>query len=292
MPVVYKDFSFLRKTMKYLLMNLCPNHIYVIIDKRYEKFLPNIVTNNNNCSVIDENELVEGMSYAYIDSIIKLQGREHTKTGWYFQQFLKMGFANSKYCDLDYYLSWDSDTIPVRKMDFFDMKEHPFFAMKSEHHQPYFDTISTLLDIHSFNSHSYISEHMMFNKHIMQELLTNIDRNDKIKGKKWFEKILYSIVPESISPFSFSEFETYGTYCMNCYPDFYVERFLPSFRQGGLIQGRFVSDSIINKLSFDVYVASFEIYDRPPFPWGWICEFHERWKKCKEKWLKRFIHYE
>ena len=289
MPVVYKDYSFLQKTLKYVFANLCPEQVFIITDKRYEKLLPKNVLNNCRCSIIDENELVDGMSYAYIESILKSQGREHTKTGWYFQQFLKMGFANSNFCDLDYYLSWDSDTIPVNKIDFFDVNEHPFFTMKVEHHQPYFDTIRKLLGIDNFNSHSYISEHMMFNKIIMKELLSIIADNNNIQGKLWFEKILNSICPETISPFSFSEFETYGTYCMNKYPDFYLERNLPGFRQGGLIQGRFVSDSILRKLGFDVSVVSFEIYDRPPFPWSFICGLYEEYLDLKRKLVKRYI---
>ena len=120
----------------------------------------------------------------------------------------------------------------------------------------------------------------------MQDLLKKIALSE-VNGNVWYEKIMNVIVPEAVSCNSFSEFETYGTYCNTYYKDLYVERQFPSYRLGGLIQGRFVSDRILERLASDAYIASFEIYDRPPFPWGKICEWHEKWIKRKEQWIKK-----
>lgn len=262
--------------------------VYIITDSRMAKYLPNLVKSSDQCKVIDENHIVEGMSFARIDSIIKALGRRHTKSGWYYQQFLKMGFAMSRYCETDYYLSWDSDTIPLKEIVFFDSDDHPCFTMKTEFHKPYFNTMQRVLSIGKTNPNSYIAEHMMFNKQIMEEMLVKIE-NSNVNGKVWFEKILYSLEPEDVSTFSFSEFETYGTYCHLFHPELYVERHLNSLRRGGLIQGRFISERILKSLAEDFDIASFEIYDRPPFPWGMICEFYENWQVKKEHWLKRMI---
>ena len=125
---------------------------------------------------------------------------------------------------------------------------------------------------------------MLFNKEIMIELINRIDSNRQLDGKIWYEKILYALEPESVSPMGFSEFETYGNFCYNFYPNMYVERTLPSFRSGGLIQGRFVSDKILERLSFDQATASFEIYDCPPFPWSKLVYWYARTsKKIKTK---------
>ncbi len=287
-PVVFKDYSFLNKSIKYILKYFSPVTIYIITDSRMGKYLPKQVQSCNICKVIDENHIVEGLSLTKVDSIIKSLGRHHTKSGWYYQQFLKMGFALSPYCETDYYLSWDSDTIPLKKIVFFDNDCHPYFTMKSEFHKPYFNTMQRVLSIGKSNPNSYIAEHMMFNKYIMEEIIAKIEESN-VYGEAWFEKILYSLEPEDVSTFSFSEFETYGTYCHLFHPELYVERHLNGLRRGGLIQGRFVSERILKNLAEDFDIASFEIYDRPPFPWGRICHFYETWQIKKEQWLKRMI---
>lgn len=288
-PVLYRDFSFFKKTIEFVFKNLEPETLYIITDKRFLRFLPKEALYNKRCAVIDENELLDGMTIVFLKELFSKLGRTKLWVGWYFQQFLKMAFSLSDYCDTEFYLSWDSDTIPLRKIDFFDENEKPFFTMKTEHHVPYFISLDRLLGIENINSRSYIAENMMFSKSIMIELINRIQSNDALDGVCWFEKIINALEPESVSPMGFSEFETYGNYCFNFHPDLYVERTLPSFRAGGLIQGRFVSDRILEQLGFDQAVASFEIYDRPPFPWGKLSYWYARWQRRKELFIRKWL---
>lgn len=288
MPVVYRDFSFLKKTIRYIFANLAPKKIFLLVDTRYKKFLPSEIRKEKKCEIIDENQVLEGLSYIKIESLLMSQKRHHSKPGWYFQQFLKMAFALNRRCDTDYYLVWDSDTIPLRPISFFDENGHPFFTMKHEYHKPYFDTICRLLDLKKNNQKSYISEHMMFNRNVMIELINRISVSG-VKGEFWYEKIINSLVDETISPFSFSEFETYGSFCNFYYPSLYVERQLPGIREGGLIQGRFISDRILRNLAADMYIATFEIYDRPPQPWKFICALYEKYQKYKVIWIRKLV---
>ncbi len=288
-PVIYRDYSFLKTTIRYVNKYLMAKKIFIITDIRFKRFLPKTIFDYDNCFVIDENNLIDGLSHDNLKQFFSKLGRSKMGAGWYFQQFLKMAFALSKYCDTDYYLSWDSDTIPLRKIDFFNENKKPYFTMKSEHHTPYFVAIERLLGCIKFNNHSYIAENMMFNKSIMTELINRIQSNNGVVGATWFEKIVNVIEPESVSPMGFSEFETYGNYCFNYYPHFYVERTLPTFRAGGLIQGRFVSERILKQLSFDQATASFEIYDSPPFPWGKLSYWYARWQRRKELFIRRWL---
>lgn len=288
-PIIYRDFSFFKKTIGYVNKFLFPSKIYIITDIRFKRFLPKDILNNKNCVVIDENSLLDGMTIGSIKKLYSELNRTKIGAGWYFQQLIKMAFSLSDYCDTDYYLSWDSDTIPLRKIDFFDESGKPYFTMKSEHHMPYFIAIERLLGIVKTNNRSYIAENMMFNKTIMAELISRIQSNKQIKGRFWYEKIINALEPEYVSPMGFSEFETYGNYCLNYYPNLYVERTLPSFREGGLIQGRYVSDKILEQLSFDQATASFEIYDRPPFPWGKFAYWYARWQRRKELFIRRWL---
>lgn len=287
-PVIYRDYSFLKKTLKYVHRNLCPQKIFIITDIRFKRFLPDIVLGDDSCVVVDENELIDGLTINHVKDLFGNLGRDKMQVGWYYQQFIKMAFALSRYCDTDYYLSWDSDTIPLRKIDFFSENGKPYFTMKSEYHKPYFVAIERLLGITKTNNRSYIAENMLFNKEIMVELINRIQSNDLIKGDFWYEKIIYALEPETVSPMGFSEFETYGNYCFNYHPFDYEERMLPSFRGGGLIQGRFVTERILEQLGFDQAIASFEIYDRPPFPWGNLAYWYARWQRRKELIIRRF----
>jgi hypothetical protein len=287
-PVIYRDYSFLKTTIRYVEKYLTPNNIYIITDIRFMRFLPTAILNDDKCIVVDENKLLEGMTLEQLNKLFLGVGRVKMRAGWYFQQFLKMAFALSEYCDTDFYLSWDSDTIPLRKIDFFNENGKPYFTMKSEFHKPYFVAIERLLGITNTNTRSYIAENMLFNKDIMVELLSRIQSNNQLKGDFWYEKIIYAIEPETVSPMGFSEFETYGNYCFNYHPLVYEERLLPSFRRGGLIQGRFVSERILEQLGFDQATASFEIYDRPPFPWGKLAYWYARWQRRKELIIRRF----
>lgn len=288
-PVIYRDYSFLKTTIRYVNKYLTPKKIFIITDIRFKRFLPKVVLNDTHCVIVDENKLLEGLSYDLIKKFLGELGRTKMGSGWYFQQFLKMAFALSDFCDTDYYLSWDSDTIPLHRIDFFDENEKPYFTMKTEHHDAYFVAIERLLGITKVNSRSYIAENMLFNKSIMFDLINRIQSNNRLVGTTWYEKIIYALEPESISPMGFSEFETYGNFCLNYYPDFYVERTLPSFREGGLIQGRFVSERILKQLSFDLAIASFEMYDRPPFPWGKFSYWYARWQRRKELFIRRWF---
>lgn len=287
-PVIFRDYSFLKTTIKYIHKYLLPKKIYIITDIRFKRFLPNDILLDKSCIVLDENNILDGLNIDLIKVLFRRLDRVKMGAGWYYQQFLKMAFALSDYCDMDYYLSWDSDTIPLRKIDFFDESGKPYFTMKTEHHKPYFVAIERLLGITKTNDRSYIAENMLFNKQIMAELIHSIQSNNQVKGSSWYEKIIYALEPETVSPMGFSEFETYGNYCFNYHPFVYEERMLPSFRKGGLIQGRFVSDKILEQLSFDQTTASFEIYDRPPFPWGKLSYWYARWQRRKELLIRKW----
>ena len=61
---------------------------------------------------------------------------------------------------------------------------------------------------------SYIAEHMMFNKNVMTEMLGDIEKSP-IYGDSWYEKIINATDSTNVN--SFSEFETYGNFCLNHY---------------------------------------------------------------------------
>lgn len=155
-------------------------------------------------------------------------------TGWYYQQFLKMKYALVS--EHDFYMSWDGDTVPCKAFEMFDSASNkPYFDVKSEYHEEYFTTISTLFPgMNKVIGKSFISEHMLFNKDIMKELISEIESNKSIEGKTFYEKIIHAIRPGQLVSNSFSEFETYGTYVAVKHNEAYRLRAWHSIRYGSM----------------------------------------------------------
>lgn len=191
-----------------------------------------------------------------------------------------MAFSISDFCKTEYYMSWDADTIPLREIAFFD-DDHPIFDMKTEYHKPYFDTINELFGFGKISDSSFISEHMIFNSVIMRELINNISKS-KVSGDSWVDKIINATNFEKAKRSEmFSEFETYGTFCMYHYPDLYRMRHLNTLRGGGFICGRFINNKLLRSLSWDLDTISFELSSCPPFPMSIFHRMYRYWVKYK-----------
>lgn len=253
--VALKDCCFLKKNLYFIKKNLKPNHIWIITDKRNFKYLPHT---DYLISLIDENSLIENLTFDRVKNLINkyLHIRLY---GWYYQQFLKLGFALSKYAKEEY-LVWDSDTVPLKEIQIKDEEGSDLILPKEEHHQPYFDTIDRLFNAEKKANYSFISEHMVFNVEIVKEMLSTIENNSN-ENFDWIEQCISVITKGELQ--GFSEFETYGTYCLNYYPEKHKVRIFPTFRFGSRIYGIFATIKEIESLAFDCTTVSFELFDYP-----------------------------
>lgn len=180
-------------------------------------------------------------------------------TGWYYQQFLKMQYAFI--CEDEYYMVWDGDTIPCGPFSMFkEGTEEPYLDLKTEFHEPYFRTISKLLPgMQKCIQKSFIAEHMLIKRDIMKSLMSDIESNAHIPGKKFWEKIIAAIEPAELLSNSFSEFETFGTYVAFRYPMAYRLRPWHSFRYGGeFFELDEISEDDLKWLKHDFFAISFE----------------------------------
>lgn len=272
-PVASKDISFLPRVVHYIRLNLHEaDKIYIITSGkniRNAKVLKTL----KSCVILDEDELVEGLSFAVVrDLLLKLA--PNVSVGWFFQQFLKIAFGTTPYAT-KYYLSWDADTLPLKHIPFFE-GEHPLFSRKYEYNQNYFTTINKLLGLNKLADFSFIAEHMLFNPDIIKNLIIEIEKSD-IQGVRWYEKII-NAGDYSINLQTFSEFETYGTFVLQNYPDLYKTRQLNTFRCGGFIQGRNITDGKLKTISFDCDTISFEYGHDPLFPYNLYCHWQLYWQ--------------
>lgn len=120
-PAAFKDYGFLPRVVKYIEKNISPQKIFILTDVKMNAFLPKSIRTNNAIHILDENTITDGLSYNSVKQYLMKHDAQANRAGWFLQQFLKMGFADSSMCDTEYYLSWDADTIPLRKINFFDL---------------------------------------------------------------------------------------------------------------------------------------------------------------------------
>jgi hypothetical protein len=226
---------------------------------------------------INENELVEKKNINKFLNETKFITT--IKDGWYEQQFLKMAYA--RICQKKYYLVWDADTIPIKSFKMFKNNK-PIFDMKTEHHIPYFNTMKKLIFGLKFANRSYISEHMMIKTEFMIDLLDTIEKNDKLTGTFFWEKILTAIDINNISNSGFSEYETYGSFVDTKYPNYYIHRNWSSRRDLGyyFMNSNNLTKNDISWLSLDYYALSFE---------KWANFNKNNYKIIKNKSLRKFM---
>ncbi len=211
---------------------------------------------------INEEELVPRQPIVdYIKKRVETTDKDlmpKVRPGWYYQQFLKMSFSDI--CEGDYYVSWDMDTVPLRPLSFFDRNGKPAFDLKREYNPGYFKTIENLLGLKKNIDGSFISEHMIFSKAYMKELIASIE-SSSVEGDDYKEKVINSIEGDYIT-LGFSEFETYGTYVTEKYPDTYTYRKFASFRRGSwFVREGDLNEEDIKWLSGDFDAISFENAD-------------------------------
>ena len=156
-----------------------------------------------------------------IKQLIKIKNKYAVgRSGWYIQQFIKMVY--SRFCHDKFYLIWDSDTIPIKKVKMFSNDGKPFFDVKTEYHISYFITLKKIFPVlgKKYN-YSFISEHMIINTKLMKNMIKRINFNKNLLGDIWYEKIINCIDIDDLPKSGFSEFETYGTFVNVYYKQIY-----------------------------------------------------------------------
>ena len=161
----------------------------------------------NDLVYVDETSVL-GFSPKELGLIINWKGHKVNRSGWLFQQFLKL---SGKIGTCDNYICIDADHILINKHVFLTTNNVPVFYMSSENHGPYYRNIEKLIGMKRFSSLSYVAHKMIFNKNNLVELQKEIERENE--GKTWIEAILYHYNRNELS--GFSEFELYGNFVKN-----------------------------------------------------------------------------
>ncbi len=249
-PVALRDVPVLEKSLPYIKKNLTPKKIVIISNLKAKGIIENL--HYDDVCFCDENAMISNLTFDAVKVYLSKYNTEKS-TGWYFQQFLKMGYAMVS--NSEYYMSWDSDTLPLTNIEMFK-DDKVIFSLKKEYNKPYFDTIESLLQLNKCIKQSFIAEHMMFKTEYMKELL-NVIRN-KDKNNEWFINILEAIPKKFLCVSGFSEFETYGTYIYNYHHDDYLYKNIKAIRKGKMIFGEVPNDDVMEWLGKHYLSISFE----------------------------------
>ena len=126
----------------------------------------------------------------------------------------------SRFTDDEYYLIWDSDTVPVRQINFFDGQGRMFLDHRSMMVEGYFRTLQKLLPEADIPAGlSFVTEHMLIKTQYMRELLSGIEENSSLPGKSFQEKIINAVDVKDLPACGFSEYETYGNFLALRHPE-------------------------------------------------------------------------
>lgn len=237
-----------------------PEKIYVITASRNFEHFQKLKRKGPPLVMVDEDKLIEGIDLGSLREYFIRRGANPARAGWYFQQFLKMSICHLPEV-ADHYLIWDSDTIMLQPLSFFDSDGIPHMNPANRFHRPYFDIIKRLLIIDRLVDFSFISEHLMIRKEYMQRLIDEIQPQGSTGN--WTLAILDLVEDEHLSEMGFSEFETYGNFVQQCYPGSYSIRKLRSLRSGAKRTGPVPGPKDLYRLSKKYDYVSFEVWTRP-----------------------------
>lgn len=177
------------------------NKIYIITNK--QNF--NKLEKYNNIILIDEN--IFDFNINYINSL--KNNTDKRRSGWYFQQLIKLyaGFYINNL--LPNYLVIDSDTNFLKPTTFFQ-NDLPLYNFGSEHHKPYFTHMQKLHpSLYKKSNVSGICHHMMFQKNIIKQLFYLVE---SYHNKKFYEIFLENVSNNEWSGSGASEYEIYFNY--------------------------------------------------------------------------------
>ncbi|MEI9897538.1 MAG: DUF6492 family protein [Chthoniobacter sp.] len=219
-------------------------------------------------ALVDEDTFIPGMTLEALRQL-SLPGFPRG-AGWYFQQLLKLNFCFHELQE-EYYLIWDADTVPLRPLEFFNEQGAMLLATAEEEHPPYFETYRKLLGHDPHREFSFIAQHILVQKSILREMLEIIEQRFPGDGN-WAWKIMRNL--EGTGTNLFSEYEMYGHYVKNRYPDRAVYRQLPWLREGSRAVRGIPSSKDLDRLGRDYAFAAFESSQR--FLRRWV-----RWLRTK-----------
>lgn len=155
----------------------------------------------HDCRFVDETSVL-GYDARALHVKLKTNGRD--RSGWIFQQLLKL---SGRVGESDYFLTLDSDHILLRPHTFLTEDRRTLFYGSRECHAPYYANMERLIGLKASSRLSYVAHKMLFSRAQLAKLRAEIEQR---QGMAWDQAIVASLDRTQIS--GFSEFELYGNF--------------------------------------------------------------------------------
>lgn len=164
--------------------------------------------NELDCIFVDENSFLP-----ITRKEITHNGKEWNRSGWLFQQLIKLNAGTI--IRNEHVLVLDSDTCISRPQSFVLTDGRVVLNFSDEYHYPY-GNYNRFLNLGKRFYLSFVCHHMIFSKKILDNLKRDIEDFTKTN---WVHGILSNI--DFNEPSCFSEYETYGNYLFFNHPHMY-----------------------------------------------------------------------
>jgi len=190
--------------------NTAERLIKFVASHRYVVYVPDAeVGSFKRCTpsqidVVPESQLLDEF-IAVLDHKI-MAACNTSRRGWYLQQFVKLAalFENQ---NLNQLLIWDSDTLPLRRLQFFDdLSGSPVYYFGDECHLPYLECNKAILGLDRQIRRSFIAQCFP----ILGEDISALRRFLELDDDPWWKLVLDNIDFSLES--GFSEYEFLGTF--------------------------------------------------------------------------------
>lgn len=230
--------------------------------KKYEVVVPDsaidIFKQNtpHQYEIRPESDYANGLDIKQIEAVLPEERRD--RAGWYLQQLLKLEACRTAEHDEDIVLIWDTDTIPMRDLQFITPDGRLILRTSNEFHRPYFAAIKKLIGLPRLAHHSFIAQCFPARSRWVRALASAIEARH---GVHYFDAILRCAEKSDIS--GFSEYETLGTFVFHHYNHEIAFSSSPWSRRGRAVFGslrNFVS--IMSKM--DLEYVTFEDWESIP----------------------------
>lgn len=139
------------------------------------------------------------------------------RLGWYYQQALKITYLIEQASKNDLIVMWDADTVPLKKIIFFNEQIPQLYGSKIEFHRPYFETLARIFEPLPTVFYAFTIQFFNCTSHDVSYLTTKLDSYYKKKPTEtigtWVAKIIVRSTIEAQSTLAnsgFSEQELVG----------------------------------------------------------------------------------
>jgi hypothetical protein len=259
LQTIERDVPVLAIGLPYMRRFIRPSRITFIASARCLAVIQASGLVSGDSRLLDEDDVAPGLSLGLVQDLLERRGANRGRAGWYLKQMLNLAYATRDDAGR-HYLTWDSDSIPLRPIEFFDGRGRILYVRKSEHHRAYFTTLRRLLGIGRLARFSFIAEHMMFDREVSRDLLAAIMKGEPFEGAALAARIIGAVADEDLSKSGFAEYETYGTWALATRPETIAIRKMRSSRRGTAFFGRSPAAAELFTLSTRYQWVTFEAW--------------------------------